>query len=932
MTILLHRNFTQSMHAIFVRASVLCILLLLGISPRINANASEQTNILLIIADDMGVDALNGYNIGEVLPHTPNIDKLRENGLTFTNVWAAPACAPTRAAILTGQYGANSGINSIPGILKPEQKSVFKEINEQSNDSYAICVTGKWHNGIQSNIDHPYTHGATDFMGVIGSGVEDYYNWAKVENHESTTCTEYTTSYFTNYAINWINNQTKPWLMWLAHVSPHTPFHVPPGEMYTTENVKTNQQKFMAMIEALDYEIGRMLDSIPQEVLDNTVIIFLGDNGTPGNIIQGFTKSQGKSTVYQGGIHVPLIVSGKGVTRKNEREDAMINVSDLYATMVQIAEPNAFGSNKVNDSYSFKHLLSSTEGQKRSYNYMDQGASIDFPFEMYTIRNSQYKIIYDTQGKRELFDLLADPFETNNLLVADLSNELKSIKTDLEAQMKSINGLSFEDDTSNDSVPLPQNSYPIVDTDVHDYYNNSAIISAPQAGEAFYGQDAHYNGHQPSYTDNGDGTVTDNITGLMWEQDMGEKITYNEAFEKAANSTLGSYSDWRVPTIKELYSLLLFSGRCMGETAIDKFIDTDYFNQPIGNTAIGEREIDAQTWSATTYTGLIMRGDTGIFGVNFIDGRLKGYPKINPQNGEGRTMYFRMVRGNTSYGINNFVDNGDGTITDLATGLMWQQADDGSTRNWEDALRYCQDLSLSGYSDWRLPNAKELHSIVDYTRCPDATDSPAIDPLFSCSTRENPDGVSDYGYYWSSSPLMDGPNPYTDAVYISFGEAQGQMNFQTDSEPTIYDTHGAGASRNDPKEMGAQTYPQFHGPQGDILYVNNFVRAVRNVSLITTVNTPETIKEISLSSYPNPFNNTTTIQYTLSNNAEVEIAIYNVFGQKITSLFKGTKSEGSHSLQWDGTNHNGKKVKPGLYFCRMLNGSQQAVLKMNLIH
>src|SRR6185503_10559694 len=100
--------------------------------------------------------------------------------------------------------------------------------------------------------------------------------------------------------------------------------------------------------------------------------------------------------------------------------------------------------------------------------------------------------------------------------------------------------------------------------------------------------------------------------------------------------------------------------------------------------------------------------------------------------------------GNPDYGINNFVNNGDGTVSDLATGLMWQQVDDGTDRDWKTALEYAEGLTLAGYTDWRLPDAKELQSIVDYTRCPDVTASAAIDPLFTLSTL---DGYYVDGYY-----------------------------------------------------------------------------------------------------------------------------------------------------------------------------------------
>lgn len=431
---------------------------------------------------------------------------------------------------------------------------------------------------------------------------------------------------------------------------------------------------------------------------------------------------------------------------------------------------------------------------------------------------------------------------------------------------------------------LSQLTYPIVDTDVSDHYSTTAIISATSEGDTFHGQDASYNGNQPSYTDNGDGTITDNVTGLMWEQDMGDKISYDEAITKATNSTLGGYTDWRVPTIKELYSLALFTGRCMGETVVDKFINTNYFNQPIGDTGAGEREIDAQTWSITEYTSTTMNNDATVFGYNFVDGRLKGYPKYDPQTGDPRSMYFRMVRGNTSYGINQFVDNGDGTITDNATGLMWQQADDGTTRNWENALAYAENLTLAGHSDWRMPNAKELQSIVDYSRSPDATNSPAIDPLFTCTSINDPDGNPGYGYYWTGSPLMDGPDPYSDAVYICFGEAQGQMEAPPGSgNYALMDTHGAGAQRNDPKTGSASDYPDYFGPQNDVRYVFNYTRCVRS-SNTSTINEKT---HLNFNIYPNPAHEEIVIS---ASDVIKSIQMYNTLGHLIFETSVGEKT------------------------------------------
>jgi hypothetical protein len=438
------------------------------------------------------------------------------------------------------------------------------------------------------------------------------------------------------------------------------------------------------------------------------------------------------------------------------------------------------------------------------------------------------------------------------------------------------------------SFSLP---YPIVDTDVHDFYGTTAKIAAPSSGTPFYGQDAAYAGNQPSYANNGDGTITDNVTGLMWQQDMGAKISWSAAFSKADTMKLGGHTDWRVPTIKELYSLILFTGQSTGIGAIYKYIDTTCFNQPIGNTAIGEREIDAQTWSSTQYTGLTMAGDTTVFGVNFIDGRIKGYPKYKPgtNNAVPATMYFRMVRGNTAYGKNRFVDNKDGTISDSATGLMWQQADDGVARDWEHALSYAESMTLAGHSDWRLPNAKELQSVVDYSRSPSATHSPAIDPLFSTTEIKDPNGNPHYPYFWTGTTHLDGNNPYTPAVYIAFGKALGKMN------NTLMDVHGAGAQRSDPKSGDSASYPSYSGPQGDLRAVYNFVRCVRDAGTSVRNAAVGTAAGIGSMLLYDPM--TRTLSFPVSHKGQISLKLYNVNGALVATCANGCFDAGKYAVK-----------------------------------
>jgi hypothetical protein len=416
--------------------------------------------------------------------------------------------------------------------------------------------------------------------------------------------------------------------------------------------------------------------------------------------------------------------------------------------------------------------------------------------------------------------------------------------------------------TSSSTAAAAPGTYPIVSTGQSRTFTALTETAAPSAGQAFYGQDAQFSGTRPSYATSGDGlTVKDNVTGLTWQRspdlngdgiiDALDKMTLAQAEARLVvlnAASFGGYNDWRLPTIKELYSLITFagtdpSGMTGNETSGPiPFIDRAYFDFAYGDTARGERIIDMQYASSTLYVSRTMLSSPAMFGVNFADGRIKGYSLDMSWQGPGDSKFpVRFVRG-AVYGANGFADNGDSTITDRATGLMWGKGDSGRGMDWQAALAWAQAMNAAnylGHSDWRLPNAKELQSIVDYTRSPDRTSSAAIDPLFTCTGITNEAGQADYPFYWTSTTHMSqgrGPDAGAlvggAAVYIAFGRAMGYM---TDPRnPAIagwLDVHGAGAQRSDPKVGNPADFPQGRGPQGDAIRIYNYVRLVRDASV-----------------------------------------------------------------------------------------------------
>jgi hypothetical protein len=400
-------------------------------------------------------------------------------------------------------------------------------------------------------------------------------------------------------------------------------------------------------------------------------------------------------------------------------------------------------------------------------------------------------------------------------------------------------------------------AYPVVDADQSKCYNTAGTQIT--CGSSLNGQDAQYTTITPSYTNNGDGTVTDNRTGLVWQRVNSAAMVWTSAASYCDSLVLGGQSDWRLPNIKELYSLIDFDGytgimsdmyyswtpaywKLYIDGSYDTTNTTATFIQEYGNATTGGRILDGQVWTSTDPVGTVMSNQDSATGGNFCDGRIKSYPKTS-------SKFVRCVRGTTTYGVNSFsiTDNGD-TVTDSSTGLVWTRAYSNDTAefpsvlslglgngsmDWEDALYFCENLSYAGYTDWKLPDAKELHSIV---LNPSSSSLPAIDTnYFELAAVQFPNyctggTFTSFPYFWTSTSHMEYSVPNSalladKAAYIAFGKAWGTM----DGGTTWVDAHSPGAQRSDWKtgDPSSSTYKCGFGPQGDYIGIYNYVRCVR---------------------------------------------------------------------------------------------------------
>lgn len=282
-------------------------------------------------------------------------------------------------------------------------------------------------------------------------------------------------------------------------------------------------------------------------------------------------------------------------------------------------------------------------------------------------------------------------------------------------------------------------------------YDDSKQIACPQPGEDFYGQDAQYSGEPQSYTLlQGGIMVQDNVTGLIWESKTDDKSIHDkdnkytwydsnretnggeagtpgdgtdtEDFINSLNSAkFGGFSDWRLPTVKELSSLL-------NRDTSDPAVNTYFFPHIGSHVSYGN-----PYWTSDTDAS----DSNYAWCINFdADGHVERTKKSESYAGGLLVM---AVRGE-AYFANNFADNGNGTLTDVSTGLTWHQELNDDEVTWEDALDYCENLTIAGYDDWRLPNVNELQSIVDYKKA-----NPSVDGMLPVISGDFA------GSYWSST-------------------------------------------------------------------------------------------------------------------------------------------------------------------------------------
>lgn len=373
----------------------------------------------------------------------PNISALKNSGVLFTNAHAQPTCSPTRACMLTGRHPFRTGIGAqLTGATSPQLSTTEFTLPEafaaNPGLGYSLAMFGKWHlnSGAGTN-DTPRTVGGwPSFAGTIIGALPDYSAWTKIVDNTATATTTYATTDTANDVIAFIQAQpdTTPWFAWAAFNAPHAPLHVPPSNLHSYGTPTTNRGMYEAMCEALDTEVGRLLATVN---LATTHVIFIGDNGTPANVIQTpYNAAHSKETIYQGGTRVPLIIAGPSVVSPNRNSSVPVHAVDLYSTILELAGISVAATQPAANPLDSRGLLSVLQNSAESTRVvMSQMFSADLATSVsgrVITDAAGYTLLQFDDGHEELFNVTTDANQGANLLGTGITSVAQTAYAELK--------------------------------------------------------------------------------------------------------------------------------------------------------------------------------------------------------------------------------------------------------------------------------------------------------------------------------------------------------------------------------------------------------------------------------------------------------------------------------------------------------------------
>ena len=433
-----------------------CLIAFSCSNPSASTTPEVRPNILFILVDDLGKEWVSCYGAEDI--ETPHIDKLAASGMLFHNVYSMPQCTPTRLTFLTGQYPFRHGwVNhwDVPrwgGGAHFDERLNPSVANYMQEAGYATAIAGKWQ----------FDDFRVEPDALLKAGFEDYCMWTGYETGIPASAERFQDPYiFTKdgsrtYAESFGPDVFKDFLIQFMQEERDQPFFAyypmvlthPPLVNTPDESADEPIGKHKAMVRYTDKILGEMvaaLEAVGKR--ENTVIIWTTDNGTSRGLVgnyKGQAVDGGKSKTIEAGIASPFIVSWPAKLKSNQSTQALVDFTDLLPTFLDLAGTNVPEKLQIGeaeyplDGHSFKPLLldpDHPEGRKwilsmgggNKAKLTDNGVENQYVFRDRVIRNQQYKLYINTEGKAEkFFDLIVDPFETTNIITELNTEERRS--------------------------------------------------------------------------------------------------------------------------------------------------------------------------------------------------------------------------------------------------------------------------------------------------------------------------------------------------------------------------------------------------------------------------------------------------------------------------------------------------------------------------
>ena len=421
----------------FISTSILFFVMLLSCENQPQKVSNKKLpNLIVIMTDDLGYSDV-GFNGSEEIP-TPNIDRIAQKGVKFTNGYTPyPVCSPSRAGFITGRYQQRFGYErnaqyrpNDPNMGLPQKEKTIPEVIGQVG--YTSGIIGKWHLGAHIS-NHPLNRGFNFFYGHLGGGhryfpeeltIKDSYSisdeplsyktWI-MRDHNPEKTDKYLTDEFSNEAVNFvIKNKQRPFFLYLAYNAPHGPLQATQKYLNRFDHIKDKRRKtYAAMVSAVDDGVGRILDKLESlEIVDNTIIFFFSDNGGPEskNGSNNGPLREGKSSIYEGGNRVPFAMQWTGEISQMVY-DYPISSLDILPTIAELTNAPIEAKNPLDGVNIIPFLKGLKRGRPHNTLYVRK-----FDNDLYSIRDGDMKLVTKEKNTiKELYNLDQDIGEENNL-------------------------------------------------------------------------------------------------------------------------------------------------------------------------------------------------------------------------------------------------------------------------------------------------------------------------------------------------------------------------------------------------------------------------------------------------------------------------------------------------------------------------------------